>query len=209
MLTILRTGPYAEWSRFNQGALKLYSKEEGTERDKKSVNVANTHWPDADWRSVFSSDYSDQITGEITEVNSGYVGLNGALGSKEGLPTVFTVDWPSVGGKENPFLGGGFFYQATEAFNLKLKYKYWNGYSSIKIRIQGQLIESKREFLDHTIAPSFPSPAPSFPGPSIDDEYSFTCPATALGQLSISMDAFGESLDGVSGTQWVLEFVTD
>lgn len=201
---ILRVGPYADSS-----PLQFYSKETGIEQGKKSVNVSNTHWPNADWRAFFFASYGNQVNSERTEVNSGYVGLNGASGSKESLPTVFTVEWPSVGGGENPFLGGGFFYQATESFNLKLKYKFYNATSSISIRIVGEKIatssgSSPTQFLSHTIAPA--SGGGSFPGPNIDDEYEIELPASVLGQISISMT--GESLDNISGTQWVLEFTT-
>ena len=206
MKAILRTGPYANGLRSGSSVLRLYSKEDGIERDEKSVNVANTHWPDADWRSVFVADYLDPSISPGTGVEivkKGYVGLKNALGSKEGLPTEFTVEWPSVGGGVNPGLGGGFFYQATEPFKLKLKYKFWNGYSLVRIRIVGEKIENNTGF-SHTIEPE--GGGGSFPGPNIDDEYEIELPASALGQITILMD--GEGLDGIAGTSWTLEFET-
>ena len=206
MKAILRTGPYANGLRSGSSALRLYSKEKGIERDEKSVNVANAHWPDADWRSVFVADYlryDPPNEDEIIIVEKGYVGLNGASGSKEGLPTESTVEWPSDGLGFFPFLGGGFFYQATEPFKLKLKYKFWNGYSLIKIRIVGEKIENNTGF-SHTIEPE--GGGGSFPGPNINDEYEIELPASALGQITILMDA--EGLDGIAGTSWTLEFET-
>jgi len=201
---ILRVGPYAD-----SNPLQFYSKETGIEQGEKSVNVSNTHWPNADWRAFFFASYGNEVNSERTEVNSGYVGLNGASGSKESLPTVFTVEWPSVGGGADPLLGGGFFYQATESFKLKLKYKFWNGFSVIRIRIVGEKIgtssgSSPTQFLSHTIAPA--GGGGSFPGPNIDDEYEIELPASVLGQIRISMT--GEGLDAIAGTNWTLEFTT-
>lgn len=212
MKTILRAGPYASGLRSGSGLLELYSKEEGIERDEKSVNVANTHWPDADWRSVFVADYLDPSispgTGVVI-VKKGYVGLKNAEGGKEGLPTEFTVEWPSVGGAIFPDLNGGFFYQATEPFKVKLKYKFWNGFATVRIRIVGEKIEtttgSPTQFLSHVIEPA--DGGGSFPGPNIDDEYEIELPASALGQISISMGNV-ELLDSVTGTNWTLEFET-
>ena len=212
MKAILRTGPYANGLRSGSSALRLYSKEDGIERDEKSVNVANTHWPDADWRSVFVADYADPSISPGTGVEivkKGYVGLKNALGSKEGLPTEFIVEWPSVGGGVNPDLNGGFFYQATKPFKVKLKYKFWNGYETIRIRIVGEKIEtttgSPTQFLSHTIEPA--GGGGSFPGPNINDEYEIELPASALGQITISMGNV-LLLDSVSGTEWTLEFET-
>tara|TARA_R110002050_G_scaffold91256_1_gene191725 strand:- start:59 stop:706 length:648 start_codon:yes stop_codon:yes gene_type:complete len=209
---ILRVGPYANGLRSGSSSLQFYSKEEGIEQSEKSVNVSNTHWPNADWRSVFVADYiryDPPNEDESIVVEKGYVGLNGASGSKEGLPTVFTAEWPSDGLGTNPFLGGGFFYQATELFKLKLKYKFWNGFSVIRIRIVGEKIgtssgSSPTQFLSHTIEPA--NGGGSFPGPNIDDEYEIELPASALGQITILMD--GEGLDAIAGTEWTLEFTT-
>ena len=212
MKAILRTGPYANGLRSGSSALRLYSKEDGIERDEKSVNVANTHWPDADWRSVFVADYTrydPPNEDESIVVEKGYVGLNGALGSKEGLSTEFTVEWPSDSDGIFPDLNGGFFYQATEPFKVKLKYKFWNGYETIRIRIVGEKIEtttgSPTQFLSHTIEPA--GGGGSFPGPNINDEYEIELPASALGQITILMGNV-PSLDSVSGTKWTLEFET-
>jgi len=200
---ILRAGPYAS-SRNRLRLLQFFSKETGIEQGKNSVNASNTNWSNADWRAFFYASYGNQVNNERTEVNSGYVGLNGASGSKESLPTVFTVEWPSVGGGADPLLGGGFFYQATESFKLKLKYKFWNGYSLIQIRIVGEQIENNHQFLAHTIAPA--GGGGSFPGPNIDDEYEIELPASVLGKISINMD--GEGLDAIAGTNWTLELTT-
>jgi len=211
MKTILRAGPYASGLRSGSSSLELYSKEEGIQEGEKSVNVANTHWPDADWRSVFVADYASSDPGSSgTEiVQKGYVGLNGALGSKEGLPTVFSVQWPNDPLGVFPDLNGGFFYQATEPFKLKLKYKFWNRYEPIRIRILGEKIEttagSPTQFLSHTIEPA--DGGGTFPGPNIDDEYEIELPASALGQISIGMGNV-ELLDSVTGTNWTLEFET-
>jgi len=221
MKAILRTGPYANGLRSGSSALRLYSKEEGIERDEKSVNVANTHWPDADWRSVFVADYAssdpaeagplgEDPVGETIVVKKDYVGLNGASGSKENLPMVFTVEWPNDPYGVFPDLNGGFFYQATEPFKLKLKYKFWNRYeTSLRIRIVGEKIDSPTgsptQFLSHTIEPA--DGGGSFPGPNIDDEYEIELPASALGQISISMGNVID-LSSVSGTNWTLEFET-
>lgn len=209
---ILRVGPYANGLRSGSSSLQFYSKAEGIEQSEKSVNVSNTHWPNADWRSVFVADYirfDPPSEDESIVVEKGYVGLNGASGSKEGLPTVFTAEWPSDVLGTNPFLSGGFFYQATESFKLKLKYKFWNGFSLIRIRIVGEKIgtssgSSSTQFLSHTIEPA--GGGGSFPGPNIDDEYEIELPATTLGQITILMD--GEGLDAISGTEWTLEFTT-
>jgi len=207
---ILRVGPYAS----SRPSLQFYSKETGIEQFKKSVNVSNTHWPDADWRSMFFASYlqvNSPDPDEYITVKEDYVGLSGASGSKEGLPTVFSVEWPNDGRGFDPFLGGGFFYQATEPFKLKLKYKFWNGSGqSISIRIVGEKIgtssgSSPTQFLSHTIAP--PNGGGSFPGPNIDDEYEIDLPASVLGQISISMDE--QSVDAIAGTNWTLEFTTD
>ena len=93
-------------------------------------------------------------------------------------------------------------------FKLKLKYKFWNGYSLVRIRIVGEKIEtttgSPTQFLSHTIEPE--GGGGSFPGPNIDDEYEIELPASALGQITILMD--GEGLDAIAGTEWTLEFTT-
>ena len=209
---ILRVGPYADGLRSGSSSLQFYSKETGIEQGEKSVNVSNTHWSNADWRSMFFAHYrrvNSPDPDELITVKKDYVGLSGASGSKEGLPTVFSVEWPNDGNGFFPFLGGGFFYQATEPFKLKLKYKFWNVFSLIRIRIVGEKIgtssgSSPTQFLSHTIAPA--GGGGSFPGPNIDDEYEIELPASVLGQISISMD--GEGLDAIAGTNWTLEFTT-
>jgi hypothetical protein len=217
MKTILRAGPYARLlSHLIASPLELYSKEEGIERNEKSVNVANTHWPDADWRSVFVANYDSSDPSKAGPdgsgeqiVQKGYVGLNGASGSKEDLPTVFSVQWPNDPLGVFPDLFGGFFYQATEPFKLKLKYKFWNGNEIVRIRIDGEKIEtptdSPTQFLSHLIEPA--DGGGSFPGPNINDEYEIDLPASALGQIHISMGGV-LLLDSVTGTNWTLEFET-